>query len=203
MNSREKFSVILVSMGIILIILPLTSGRPITVKPDKLLSEVLSDSNYLSVDQIARMVVREDSTIQLIDLRSPEQFRNMNIPGSVNIPYTDIIEKDHSTLFSNGKSKYILYSNGDLNANYALVLLKGLKYKNTYVMQGGLNEWYNTVMNSQFTGERITARENAIFEIRKSARDMFTQINSLPDSVKQQYIMAKNAALKKLDGGCE
>ena len=33
-------------------------------------------------------------------------------------------------------------------------------------MKGGLNEWFNTVMNSNFTGDRISARENALFETR-------------------------------------
>ena len=39
-------------------------------------------------------------------------------------------------------------------------------------------------MNSTFTGERISARENALFETRTRARKMFTEINSLPDSLK-------------------
>ena len=37
-------------------------------------------------------------------------------------------------------------------------------------MKGGLNEWFNTVMNSSFTGERISARENALFETRTRAK---------------------------------
>ena len=70
-------------------------------------------------------------------------------------------------------------------------------------MKGGLNEWFNSVMNSNFTGERISARENALFETRRRARKMFTEINSLPDSLKLKFIEAKHIASKKLDGGCE
>jgi hypothetical protein len=32
---------------------------------------------------------------------------------------------------------------------------------------------------------------------------MFTEINSLPDSLKLKFIQSKHFAAKKLDGGCE
>ena len=35
------------------------------------------------------------------------------------------------------------------------------------------------------------------------AGKLFTDINSLPDSLKIKYIEAKHFAAKKLDGGCE
>ena len=78
-----------------------------------------------------------------------------------------------------------------------------MNFKNTYVMKGGMNEWFNTVMNSSFIGEKISARENAIFETRTRARKLFTDINSLPDSLKLKFIEARQLASKSLDGGCE
>ena len=83
-----------------------------------------------------------------------------------------------------------------------MVLAKGLGYENCFVMQGGMNEWFAKVMNSTFRGNSITPRENAIFENRKKARQFFTEINSLPDSLKQEYVEAKQQAERKLDGGC-
>jgi hypothetical protein len=58
-------------------------------------------------------------------------------------------------------------------------------------------------MNSNFTGEKISARENALFETRFRARKIFTDINSLPDSLKTKYFEARQIAATKLDGGCE
>jgi rhodanese-related sulfurtransferase len=203
MNTREKFSVGLVSLGLILTILPSSSGVSFTVKPQKLLSEVLDENTYLSVDQVARYVVTEDSTIQLIDLRTPDEFMNMNIPGSINIPYNELLEKDPGLFLRSGNAKNVFYSNGDLESNYAFTIAKGINYQNVYVMKGGLNEWYKTIMNSSFTGERITPRENALFEIRSKAKKLFSELNSLPDSLKLKFIEAKHSAAKKLDGGCE
>ena len=203
MNTREKFSAGLLILGFILALLPLSASRSLNVKPEKLMSALLDDKTYFSVDQVARFLVTEDSSVQIIDLRSPEEFRSVNIPGSINVPYDELLNNDPGRFLNNGNIKNIFYSNGDFNSNYALTIAKGLNYKNIYVMKGGLNEWFKTVMNSDFKGEKISARENSLFETRFRARKMFTEINSLPDRLKLKYMEAKHIAAKKLDGGCE
>ena len=203
MNAREKLSAILLSMGLILALLPLSSNRSFNTRPDKVLEEALDLNTYFTTDQVARLVASEDKTIQLIDLRSDDEFRRFSIPGAVNVPYSAFLDKDPASILNNKETRYIFYSNGDLFSNYALVLARGLRYNNTYVMKGGLNEWFSSVMNSSFTGDKISARENALFETRMRARKMFTEINSLPDSLKQKFLEAKHIAAKKLDGGCE
>ena len=202
MNTREKFSVGLLCIGVILALLPLSGSRSFTVRPQKLLSEVLDENTYFTVDQVARFVVSEDSSVLIIDLRIPEEFRTMNIPGSINIPYSKLLDSDPGSILNDGKTMNIFYSNGDFDSNYALAIARGLNIKNTYVMKGGLNEWFNTVMNSNFTGERITAKENALFETRTRAKKMFTEMNSMPDSLKLKFIESKHITAKKLDGGC-
>jgi len=203
MNAREKYTVILLSLGCILALLPLSANRSLTVRPQKLLSEVLDETTYFTVDQVARFIVSEDSTVQIIDLRPVEEYLSVTIPGSLNVPYNEFLSNDQSSLFNKGPVKTILYSNGDIESNFALVMAKGLNFKNIYVMRGGLNEWFLTIMNSRFTGERISARENALFEARTRAARLFADINSLPDSLKMKYMEAKQVAAKKLDGGCE
>ena len=202
MNTREKFSVVLLSVGLILALLPLSGSSSFSVKPKKLLTEVLDENTYFTVDQVARFIVSEDSSVQIIDLRTPEEFRTMNIPGSINIPYTKFLDNDPSTSLNNAKVRNIFYSNGDFDSNYALAIARGLNIKNTFVMKGGLNEWFNTIMNSNFKGERISARENALFETRTRAKKMFSEMNSLPDSLKMKLIRSNHFAAKKLDGGC-
>jgi rhodanese-related sulfurtransferase len=183
--------------------LPLSGNRSITIKPQKLLDEAIDEKSFLTVDQVARFIVSEDSTVRIIDLRSPEEFSSFNIPGSINLPYREFLINDPGNTLNNRDLRYILYSNGDFDSNYAMVLANGMNIKNVFVMKGGLNEWFSTIMNSSFSGTRITARENALFETRTRARNMFTEINSLPDSLKRKFYVAKHLAVKKLDGGCE
>jgi rhodanese-related sulfurtransferase len=203
MNTREKLSLLLLISGLILAILPLTSNPSFTAKPDKVLANALNNVSYLNVDQVARLLVSEDSTILLIDLRPPEEFKSFNIPGSINVPYNELIKKDPSAYLGSAEMKNIFYSNGDFDSNFATVFAYGLGYNNVYSMRGGLNEWFNTVMNSSFNGDRISARENALFETRIKARKLFIETNSQPDSLKGRFLKARHFDRKKLDGGCE
>ena len=183
--------------------LPLTANRSFTAKPEKLLSEVLKKDVSFTVDQVAEFIVREDSTFQLIDLRSQDEFRKQVIPGAVNIPYPEFIKKDPETWLGNKNVRNIFYTTDDTEADYALVYARGLGYDNSYIMEGGITEWITTVMETKFTGDRITARENALFEIRRRAGEMFTELNSLPDSLKTKFLESRKFSAKKLDGGCE
>jgi len=203
MKIRKEFSVLLLLLSLILALLPLTANRSFTAKPEKLLSEVLKKDASFTVDQVAELIVREDKTFQLIDLRIPEEFRKQAIPGAVNIPYPEFIKKDPQTWLANKTIRNIFYTTDDTEADYALVYARGLGYDNSYVMEGGITEWITTVMETKFTGDRITARENALFETRRRAGEMFTELNNLPDSLKIKFLESRKFSSKKLDGGCE
>jgi len=202
MDARIKYSVLLVGIGIILAFLPFDATQTFQLKSNELLIQSASDDMYFSVDQVARAVNSEDSTVQIIDVRSAPQFRECNIPGSINIPFEDLQNPLWEATLNQKKVKNIFYGNGDQTANYAWTIVTGLGYPNNYVMKGGLNEWFRTVMLSQYSGEKITPAENARFENRLNARKAFTQINSLPDSLKTKFFNAKRLNQSKLDGGC-
>jgi len=194
---------LLVGIGFIVAFLPFNTTESFHIKSDDLLLKSASEEIWLSADQVARYMNNEDSTVQLIDLRSTEQFRECNIPGSINIPYADLLNPLWEGTFNQKAVKKIFYGNGDQTACYAWTLATGLGYKNNFIMRGGLNEWFKTVMLTQFSGQKITPAENARFENRFNARKTFTQINSLPDSLKSQFFNSKRLKQSKLDGGCE
>jgi sulfur-carrier protein adenylyltransferase/sulfurtransferase len=202
MNTRQQLTVILLLLGLLLAFLPSSGKYSFHGKPDKLLTMVLDENTGYTADQVARFLVSEDSTIRLIDLRPAEEFNHFSIPGAINIPYSGLFSQDlESTL--NRDIRTVFYSNGDLQAGYALVIARGLGYKNCYVMKGGMNEWFKMIMNSEFSGSSLTPRENALFETRKKARNLFTELNSMPDSLKIKYRESQEIERKKLDGGCE
>jgi rhodanese-related sulfurtransferase len=203
MEPRIKISVLLIGLGVLLAFIPYNSSETFRLKPDELLEKSLSDTIYFSADQVARFVNHEDTTVQLIDLRSKKEYLECNIPGSVNIPFEEFLNPDWQGYLNSKEIKTILYANGDQTANMAWAIAAGLGYENVYVMRGGLNDWFETVMLTRFEGDKITPHENIVFENRFKARRLFTQINSLPDSAKTQFIAAKRLKEAQLDGGCE
>jgi rhodanese-related sulfurtransferase len=203
MQVREKISVLLIALSLLLVILPGSGRYSFSVDPSKLTQSVYNEEVFLSADQVAGFVITEDSTVQLIDLRSRNEYDSFNIPGSINIPFKEFFQLQPETWLYNRSMKYIFYSNDDIYSSYAMTLARGLGYENCFAMRGGLNNWFETVMYSKFSGDRISPRENALFGTRTRARLFFTEINSLPDSLKLKYAESRRQAERDLDGGCE
>jgi rhodanese-related sulfurtransferase len=203
MNPRIRISILLISLGVITAFVPFKHNKPNQLNPEELLAEVSDEKYNISVDKVAKYIVNEDSTVLIIDLRTPEEYKLFNIPGSINIPYKDLLHRDFGGYLDQDEVSNIFYSNGDVVASQAWTICTQMGYKNNFIMSGGMNEWYKTVMKSEFSGERISPKENALFETRFKARKLFTEINSLPDSLKVKFVEAKRKKEKELDGGCE
>lgn len=203
MNQRINISLILVLLSLVLISFPGVGKYTFLIEKSELSLSVFDESRYFSPDQLARFVVDEDSSVQLIDLRHSDDYKAFSIPGAINIPFELFYSSKPESYLHNPDLKYIFYSNGDINSNSAMVMALGLGYKNCYVMQGGLNRWFEDIMLSSFRGESISARENRIYESRRKARLLFTEINSLPDSLKLKYLESRRQSERELDGGCE
>lgn len=202
MTPRLYITMTLLFLGIILMLFNLPAKYSFHGKPEKVFSLLLDESTFVTADEVARMLVKDDNTIQLIDVRSAAAFDSFAIPGAVNMPYEQLLSMDLESHLNRGK-RNIFYANDDLVSGYAMAIAQGLGFKNNAILKGGLNEWFRVVMSSNFTGERLSARENALYENRFRARRIFTEVNSMPDSLKAKYRSLQEIERRKLDGGCE
>jgi rhodanese-related sulfurtransferase len=203
MNGRIQITAFLLILGSFLAFIPQKKPDRFAVKSNELAQWAVADTFILSVDEVATLINREVRDVTLIDVRSEEDFRTCNLPGSVHIPLEKIADPVHRDILNRRTGKNIFYSNGDEKSAAALTFAAGLGYKNNFRMKGGLNEWFSVVMHSAFTGERLTAGENALFGNRYDARKLFTEYNSLPDSLKSKLFVSRQVEKAKLDGGCE
>jgi len=77
---------------------------------------------------------------KLIDLRSPNEFADGHITGSINIPYADIEDRLHEIKLQEGKSLVLICDSGSQSSNAGEVLNK-LGYQNTVILSGGIGAW--------------------------------------------------------------
>ena len=203
MNKRVTISTLLVLSAVILALFPGVGKYSFLAERNELVSGLFAEDRYMSVDRVADYVVSEDPSVQLIDLRAKGEYLSFNIPGSINVPIDEFFKSKPESFLYNKDIDYIFYSNSNISSSSALSFSHGLGYSNTYVMEGGLNEWYKTIMSTTYNGEMLTPRQNRLFETRTKARKFFTEINSLPDSLRIKYAESRRQAEKDLDGGCE
>ena len=82
----------------------------------------------------------EDNNEILLDVRTPSEFREAHIPGSINIPLGELQERKDEVLKMKGKIVIVCASGA--RARSAHNFLEQVGVKNMNVMEGGISEHY-------------------------------------------------------------
>jgi len=200
---------IFIGLALLLVILP-EKHTSKQLKPEQLLLQINNNDRYISTDEVARKIIAGDDYIQLIDVRSPEEYTEFHLKGAINIPIDSIFNKDEKgnyvfeDVLNQDIKTNIFYSNGTVYANQVWILLKRLNYKNNYVMKGGLNRWIETIIRPPRPSVTATVNEVALYNFRKAASMYFGggTIAAPADDNAPAPIIKKKSGKQEEEGGC-
>ena len=174
MSIRFTLSVLLVCFGLVAAILPQRENSSAELDAKQLLHEIQLENYTISIDEMANALIDNDPEYQLIDLRSAKEYSKFSIPGSMNIPFDSLFSENWLPYVDQIARKNVFYSNGTSLASKAWMLTKQKGFKNNYILDGGLNNWYATILKP---AEPVsTDGEEAIYDYqaRMGARQFFT-----------------------------
>ncbi len=203
-------AVVFIGLALLLVILPEKHASK-ELKPEQLLQEINDNTRYFSTDDVARKIISGDNYMQLIDVRSAEDYKKFHLKNAINIPLDSILNKDekgnyiYEGTLNQDVYTNILYSNGTVYANQAWVLLRRLNYKNNYVMKGGLNKWIETVIRPPRPSQTASQNEINLYRFRKAA-SMFFGGGKVSASASENNapvpVIKKKSGAKEEEGGC-
>jgi len=169
MKPRTLLALFIIPMGLIIAAVPQNKTKPYKLTADELLAEVNTRTQYITPDAVADMILKKDPSLRLIDVRSQDEFEKFSLPGAVNIPATDLLSEQYADILNQDVKMNVFYSNGSLVANEAWMVTRQLGYHNNYVLEGGLNYWFDAFMNTQKPASTSPDEEFAKYDFRKSA----------------------------------
>ncbi len=179
------------------------TNKPEEITPDQLLWNIVRPTRYVTTDQVAKMIIQGDPSLEMIDVRDEDEYKNFTLPGSVNIPLDSLLTKNNLLYFGVPGIKVVFVSNDDIAADQAWVLTKRLGFKDTYVMKGGLNRWMETIIKPERPSETEPATAFATYSFRQGAKMYFTGEKSA--NVETSKINVQVKRRKKTNvvaGGC-
>ena len=179
------------------------------VAPDLFVKNVISSERYISTDLLADRLVNQDPTVLLIDTRPEDEFRNFALPNAINIPLKNLLDEDFNGYIDQNVYDVILYSNDNFYADQAWMISNRLGYTNLYVLKGGLNEWFNTIINPKLPDETMPQEAFELYSFRKAA-GMFFGVGMINPEAKKEIksvpvkkvITVKKKKKKAPEGGC-
>ena len=143
------------------------------LSPQQILLDINNDSRFWSTDMIADKIIKQDPSLLLIDVRDEGQYEYFSLPGALNIPLENILDPEWGDYFDAEDYDIVLYSNGDVYADQAWILLKRLNYKNIRVMKGGLNCWAETILQAPVPKQSDPQEAFELYNFRRAARQYF------------------------------
>jgi rhodanese-related sulfurtransferase len=205
MNSKLVLLILLVPLAVIAAIYSGNDSKQLEKKYDKLLEDVNTKTAFISTDNVADKLVKKDPSLLLVDVRSKDDYDEFHLPGAINIPLNKLYAEESLNQFGAFGIDYVLYSNGTTDAQSAWLLLRLKNYKNIFVLQGGANYWYETIINPVPPADVEADDEIAKYNFRKAANQYFTGSKGEGESVeapKPANLPKRSTEKKRAAGGC-
>jgi len=169
MKPRLWLAAFIVPLGLIIAAVPQNTTHPYKLSAPELLSEVNTRTQFITPETMADMIVKKDPVLQLIDVRSQDEFEKFSLPGAINIPLTDLLSEQNVDLFDQDVKMNVFYANSTVMANEAWMIIRQLGYTNIYVLEGGLNYWFDVILNPKQPSSASSDEELARYDFRRSA----------------------------------
>lgn len=197
-------AILMVVMALGLVILPKRKEQK-EVEPKALLSSLVEKSRYLSVDLVTHRIIENDPTIMLIDLRPVDQFKLFALPGAVNISPDSLLSKSTLELLNQSGKDKVLYGNSDLISEKAWLIATRNLINRMYVMKGGLNEWYKTIIEETPLNSAASSKELDLVSFRNAARQYFVgsgETAATSEKPKEKVQVIRKEPKASSGGGC-
>ena len=166
----------------------------------------VSDTEYLAQhpaavmepDELAFRIVDREPNVRIIDIRKPEEFTRLALPGSLNIQLRDFFGKEWVLPLSRRHVKKVIVGDDESQEHIACLLLQELGYENLAELQGGFEGFNKTILGgspfiptgSRWDGDVRQFRDGARATILKMIAENKDKGNREPKKE------------KKIQGGC-
>ncbi len=199
-------AILLIVLALGLVILPKKNEMK-EIDPRVLLSAIVEKSRYLSVDQVTHRIIENDPTLLLIDLRPADQYKTFSLPGSLNIIPDSLLTQTNMELFNQPGKDKVLYGNADITSEKGWLLCTRYKMNRIYIMKGGMNEWFNTIVKEQPISGTPSTADLDLISFRKAARQFLigageTGNNPAAAPVREKVQVIRKAPKATTGGGC-
>lgn len=196
---------IIIALGVGILFMPAKDTAKQT-QPELLLAAIDDPSRFLSTDDITDRLVKKDPALMLIDIRLASQFNAFAIPGAINIPVDSLLSASALEMLNQKEMDKVFYSNSDVTSDQAWIICKRMKLQRIYVMQGGVNTWFSTIVKAKKPAETASAKALALYQFRIAACQHFfgsPEMASTPKvAEKQKVTVVKKASGAASGGGC-
>jgi len=182
----QLLALILLVLAIGLVVLP-KHPKHEGIKPELFVKNILSSERYISTDKLAERMISDDPSFILIDTRSEDAFNKFSLPNAMNIPLDKVFDENLNAYLDQEVYDIVLFSNDNYLADEVWMMGNRMGYQRLYVLQGGLNEWFNTIIHPKSPNQTMSQDAFDLYSFRMAAGKYFGVANDTLE-IKQEVI---------------
>ena len=148
-------------------------------------------------DELAFRIIDEENNLQIIDVRSLEEYKKFSLPKSQSISIKDLFGKDAKKILTLNRKMNVFLANDELTERKAAVIAEKLGYEGISVLKGGLDTFKKEILNFKKPDEIKSRWEEDGIRFRLKASKLLPQ---LIEQNKHKIIPKKKS--KRILGGC-
>lgn len=184
-----------------------SSGLRFIITPQQAIDYLVEADYQILPEDVAFYIESEVPGYIYVDLRNPYDFFKGNVPTSVNIPQTDLLDEETLNFFDEAQKDsviVVLISTDEAAATGPWLILKQLGYNNLKVMKGGWDYYatesldpYDMPEVPKYMVEEPAFDFIAIMETMKSGSG-----NNSTGNTPEVILPERKKKHSKVEGGC-
>jgi rhodanese-related sulfurtransferase len=152
----------------------------------------------MTIDELAFRIIDDDQKIQIIDFRTPEQFKELNLPNSVNLSIESMFTKDATQMLLTNHKKRVFIADDEVTEKRAAFIAEKLGFDEIYIVPGGLNSFKDNILNFKPPEKIGSIQESDTYAFREKASKI------IPGIIEENKLKQtpKKKETKRTLGGC-
>jgi len=155
-------------------------------------------AKVLDADKLSIELVNNYYKLNLIDVRSPEKFKEYHLPLAINIPLDSMLNREYQNFFTQEYKTNIFYADENQVARKAFVIATKLGNADLNILKENTEQFRNVITEGETLPESASKSEQ---HLRQYRAEMAQTINELDARLKTQLQPVKKQT-KKVKGGC-
>lgn len=149
----------------------------------------------VDADKLATELIDHYTSINLIDVRSKEEYDKYHLPTAINIPYQEIVNTEWADVFKQNIKQNVFYANTDSLAEMACIKSKFVGNADSKIFIGSPQQFKQQFFELKLTESN---KNSSLYNFRKNASVKLLEIE---EKVKKAGKPVK-VKQKKASGGC-
>ena len=152
----------------------------------------------ITADKLAYEIANNYYKFNIIDVRSPEEFKKFHLPLAINIPFEHIMDREWESVFKQHIKKNVFYADNDTVVRMSCLKAKYVGKSDNYILKEHARAFEKMFYNIEKPQANAPKEEYEIYHFRQQTalkmNDIVESLQNIGKPVKKE--------IKKVKGGC-